>query len=308
MYFEDYPIVIRQSIWLDTVHAMRGYAFKYGDVSDVIEEFSPSGDLRRMILSGDYHGVEFDPSDIPSALAALALDGDDATWDEIPIPVRTYRTMLRDPDMFDAVASSNRKRIRKKERVPIYSFGRQAAVSSNQRAIRTTAGFMRDRGYEPLDVIMIGEDPGTGDIVNLVIAQFLGDGGFHVIRVEDRSDRGRSKETVPYSMETIWSGYRREDAVQVESQERAKLLESYTWYIPGTKARIRGSRRWPGSGISSWPVPSCSRSGRPTPKLPAKGWCPRPRRRAMSPHPSPYAIPGDAAGSWRPSASPAIAG
>ncbi len=240
MYFEDYPLVIRQAIWMDAVHAMSGYAFKYGDIEDVFEEFSPSLEMRRMISSGDYHGVDFDP-DIPSALAALALDGDDATWDEIPVPVRSYRKMLRSPAINGAVISSNRKHVDKKSRIPIYSFGHQAAKVSNRKAIRTAADFLADRGFRALDVIMIGEDPGTGDVVNLVIAQNLGDGSFHVVRVEDRS-RGKAKGSVPYVMNTVWTGYRREDAVRVEAQERARLLDGYTWYVPGTGVRVRGCR------------------------------------------------------------------
>ena len=306
MYFEEYPETVRQSIWLDAVNAMSGYAFKYDVIEDVFEEFSPSQEMRRMILSGDYHGVQFDP-DIPSALAALALEGDDATWDVIPVPVRSYRHMLRSQGMEGAVASANRKRVDKKARVPIYSFGMQAAKVSNRKAVRTAAELMADNGLEALDVILIGEDPGTGDVVNLVIARSIGDGGFHVIRIEDRSRSG-PKDGVPYAMDTVWSGYRREDAVRVEAQERARLLDSYTWYVPGTEARVRGCRRWPGHGTSSWPVRSFSRSRRPTPMPPAKGWRPRRRRRERIPRPSTSAIPADAAGSWRRSASPATAG
>lgn len=238
MYFEEYPQEVRRSIWLDAVEAMRGYAFKYGTLDDVFDEFSPSQGMRSMILAGDYHGVEFDP-DIPSALAALALEGDDATWDEIPVPVRSYRKMVR-ASAPKAVGSANRKRVDKKERLPIYSFRGQAAKVSNRKAVRTAAEYMASLGYEALDVIRIGEDPGTGDVVNLVIARSLGDGGYHVIRVEDRSGKGRSD--TPYVMSTVWSGYRREDAVRVESQERARLLRSYTWYVPGTAVPVRGCR------------------------------------------------------------------
>ena len=238
MYFEDYPPEIRQSIWKDAVHALSGYAFKYRDVRDVLDEFSPSQEMRGMILAGDYHGVEFNPSDIPSALAALALEGDDATWDEIPVPVRTYRSMARS-SVPKAVGSANRKKVDKAERLPFYTFRRQAAKVSNRKAVRTSADYLAELGYNPLDVIQIGEDPGTGDVVNLAIAQYMGDGGFYVVRIEDRSKGGSSS---PYAVSTVWSGYRREDAVRVEAQERQRLLASYTWYVPGTRVRVRGCR------------------------------------------------------------------
>ena len=303
MYFEEYPEKVRQSIWLDAVNAMSGYAFKYDVIEDVFEEFSPSQEMRRMILSGDYHGVQFDP-DIPSALAALALEGDDATWDEIPVPVRSYRHMLRSPGVRGAMASANVKRVDKKARVPIYSFGMQAAKVSNRKAVRTAAELMADNGLEALDIIMIGEDPGTGDVVNLAIARSIGDGGFHVIRIEDRSRNGQGG--APYVLDTVWTGYRREDAVNVESQQRAKLLRECTWYVPGTKAKVRGCRRCPGHGTSSWPIPSSSLPRRPTPGPNATGWRPNRRRRGRR-RPMPSATRASATGSWRRSASPATA-
>lgn len=122
---------------------------------------------------------------------------------------------------------------------------RQKAKSANRKATKCTAELLAEQDYEIIEIQMVGQDPGSMNIVNLIAVRRRGQpGDYAVIRYEDwtQAPGYKKKTTVPYTIMVEWRGDNREAALRAVARIRADLLANYSWYIPGTKDLVSGCK------------------------------------------------------------------
>ncbi len=127
----------------------------------------------------------------------------------------------------------------------MFAMKRQKAKSANRKGMRSTAELLADQGYEVIDVQMVGQDPGTMNIVSLItVRRTVSPFGYGVIRFEDwtQAPGYKRKTTIPYTIRVEWTGDDRESALRATAIKRSNLLANYSWYIPGTKELVSGCK------------------------------------------------------------------